>query len=423
MRFQFVGSEIFEQTLRSERLENDRNDTKSIALEKHKVKRFKTQYLILLLPAGALLGYIFSFFPGLVERFYSRGFNRFVVSVLSSATGVIPFSLAELIIVLLLFILIWRFIQGLAALIKGKVIESGSVLKFTLNTVAGIACIYFAFILLWGLNYYRVDFSDIAKLEVRPASVQELASVCEDLIERANMLREKVSEDNNGVMKIDSKAYVFSRAFAGFKKAAEIYPELGGRYGKPKGVILSNVMSYLGISGVYFPFTGEANVNTFIPDVQLPSSACHEMAHQRGFAKEDEANYIAYLTCSLNPSPDFKYSGVILALIHSTNMLKEYDSQRYEQLRANYSDGVRRDIDDISAFWDQYKGPAERISNDINDLYLKSNRQKDGVYSYNRMVDLLIAEYRSNKILWPSRNGLPEAPGQGWPKPPFRAWP
>ncbi|PKM77283.1 MAG: hypothetical protein CVU90_08230 [Firmicutes bacterium HGW-Firmicutes-15] len=173
---------------------------------------------------------------------------------------------------------------------------------------------------------------------------------------------------------------------------------MGGRYGQPKGIFLSEPMSYLGFAGVYSPFTGEANINMSLPDAMLPCTVSHEMAHQWGFAREDEANYIAYLTCNLNPNPDFQYSGNLLAVIISMNMLKKYDIERYLQLQEKYSHGVREDLKNYSVFLKKHESIAGNISNDVNDLYLKSNRQVDGVYSYNRMVDLLIADFRSKKI-------------------------
>jgi len=93
---------------------------------------------------------------------------------------------------------------------------------------------------------------------------------------------------------------------------------------KAKGVILSEVMSYLGIGGVYFPFTGEANVNISMPILQFLSPLARN-GHQIGFAREDEANFIAYIACKNHPSPDFQYSGILSALINATNTLYRYN--------------------------------------------------------------------------------------------------
>jgi hypothetical protein len=250
--------------------------------------------------------------------------------------------------------------------------------------------------LFWGLNYNRITFAQIARYTIRPASTEELANVCTILIDRTNQLRIKVDQDQKGVMRAArTRTQVLTDGAAGYQEAAAIYPELGGRYGTPKGILASEIMSYMGLDGVYSPFTGEANVNMAVPDSMLPCTVAHEMAHQRGFAREDEANYIAYLTCRLNPDVDFQYSGNLLAVINSMNMLRKYDKERYTELRKSYSAGVLKDLEDYSNFIQKHESMAGRISNDVNDLYLKSNRQSDGVYSYNRMVDLLIAEFRS----------------------------
>lgn len=236
----------------------------------------------------------------------------------------------------------------------------------------------------------------MAHYTIQPASTEELANVCNILIDRTNQLRMQVDQDENGVMRASKERnHMLDGGEAGYQNASAIYPELGGRYGTPKGILASEIMSYMGLDGVYSPFTGEANINMAVPDAMLPCTVSHEMAHQRGFAREDEANYIAYLTCSLNPDIDFQYSGNLLAVINSMNMLKKYDRERYTELRKTYSSGVQRDLEHYSNFIQEHESVAGRISNDVNDLYLKSNRQSDGVYSYNRMVDLLIAEYRS----------------------------
>ncbi len=346
-----------------------------------------------------LLLYVSSFSALNIERYYSTGINRLVISAVSIATGILPFSLAEMLVILLVFIIVWISVWMLFILLKMKKFDHSILLNYLLNLLAFVSIVYFAFVLLWGLNYNRISFADIAHFTIQPATTEELADVCNNLIDQTNRLRVRLDEDENGVMRISGgKAHILTGGDAGYEKAAAIYPELGGRYGQPKGILLSEPMSSLGLAGVYSPFTGEANINMALPDAMLPCTVSHEMAHQRGFAREDEANYISYLTCNLNSNPDFQYSGNLLAVIVSMNMLKSYDIERYLQLQEKYSPGVREDLKNYSVFLKKHENVAGNISNDVNDLYLKSNRQVDGVYSYNRMVDLLIADFRSKKI-------------------------
>lgn len=369
-----------------------------------KKKLFTLKYRLIcafLLPLTFVASYLLSFFPTFVERYYARGVFRIINQPLSLITGVLPFSLGEFIVVSVFILIPIALIVLVARIIRYRNrIRFLNGFHLLLNITAIIGVLYFIFIFIWGFNYHRVPFGNIVGLKVEPTSVVELKELCRELIIKGNGLREEVKEDENGVMTFaSSKRDALKRSSRGYENAQNIYPILGGTYGRPKGVLLSEGMSYLGISGIYFPFTGEANVNMSIPYSLIPATICHEMAHQRGFAREDEANYIAYVTSVLHPDIDFQYSGTLLAIIHSMNALYRYDPEGFYSLSKLYSDGIRRDLAYIRSYWQRYEGPVERASNRMNDAYLKSNMQEDGVHSYGRMVDLLIAEFKQNQRL------------------------
>ncbi len=353
---------------------------------------------LLLIPVSILLVCFSSGRPALVERYYSNGICRPIGRVLSKATGVLPFSVAELVVVLVPIVFVVYTIRILLRAFFSSPISLRPLLKYIINILIIFSIALFSFLCLWGLNYYRMPFASIAGLEVKPASVAELESLCRSLIERANGLRQSVNLDSDGNMDIPgSSRDILQNCYKGYEAIVQKYPQLAGDYGDPKPVFLSNYMNYTGICGIYFPFTGEANVNVSIPDSSLPSTASHEMAHQRGFAREDEANFISYLACTAHPDVNFKYSGVLLALTSSMNAMYRADESLFLELSENYSEGVRRDLAEISDFWKKFEGPVERTSERINNTYLKVNNQKDGVKSYGRMVDLLIAEHRQSK--------------------------
>jgi hypothetical protein len=349
----------------------------------------------LLLPLGMVLIYISAKRPALVERLYSEGLYLPLGHMLSKATGILPFSIAELLFLLVptAFIIYTTII--LIKFFTGRDNSLMLLIEYAVNILLIISIAFFSFVGIWGLNYYRMPFASIAGLEVRPASVKELEGLCRSLIERANALRTSVSTNSEGTMDIPgSRRDILNNCYKGYEAIAPKYPTLAGSYGNPKPILLSELMNYTGICGIYFPFTGEANVNVSIPESSLPSTASHEMAHQRGFSREDEANYISYLACTAHPDVNFKYSGILLALANSMNALHQSDPALYIELSKNYSKGVLRDLMALNEFWDKYEGPVERTSNRINNTYLKANNQKDGVKSYGRMVDLLIAEHR-----------------------------
>lgn len=357
------------------------------------INRFRLKLaVILLVPVTILLNILLARFPGVVERYYSNNSDKALRQVLSYVTSIFPTSFAEFLLPVLIIILI-----GFIIVLLIKIRKPGFLNQFV-NTLVYVSVLYLLFMLLWGFNYDRYSFDRIAGLKVQRSSEKELYGLCQSLIIKANSLRTQVKEDKNGVMTISGGFKdVFSREQLGYDAAAKIYPELGGKYGPPKRILLSVPMSYTGITGIYIPYTGEANVNINETDFMLPCTTAHEMAHQRGFAREDEANYIAYVTCTMHPDVDFQYSGTMLALIYSMNALADVNYTDFRTLVSKYSPGVKRDLVNDTEHWNKYKGKAEQITDNVNNAYLKSNGQQDGVLSYGRMVDLLLAEYRAKK--------------------------
>ncbi len=363
-------------------------------------KNIKKLGFVFLIPAGLLLSYLSTFSNEVVESVYSSGVYKVIVAPLNLISGFFPFSLGEALLVGFVVLIIVKLIRFITNLIKVPAKSKQFFFGSLINIAVFISVLYFSFIVIWGLNYQRLPFSQIAALDVQNASVEELAALCENLVMQANELRKYVKEDENGVMILsEGKQDALKRAYKGYENASEIYLEFKGFYSRPKSIILSEVMSYLGIEGIYSPFTGEANVNAAINDAPFPFTTCHEMAHQRGFAREDEANFIAYIACKLHPDKDFQYSGMLYALIYASNALYQNAPDRYSQIRHNYSNGIIRDLNSINQYWKKYETPVQEFSSSVNDTYLKANRQEDGVKSYGRMVDLLIAENKTAKRL------------------------
>ena len=133
-------------------------------------------------------------------------------------------------------------------------------------------------------------------------------------------------------------------------------------------------------------------------DYNIPATACHELSHLKGFAREDEANFIAYLACTASDNPEFNYSGAMLAYIHANNALYGAgEVELYREIRDSLCDTAKRDLIANSAFWDQYEGKVAEVSTQVNNSYLQLNNQSDGVKSYGRVVDLLLAMMRNMK--------------------------
>ena len=170
---------------------------------------------------------------------------------------------------------------------------------------------------------------------------------------------------------------------------------------RPAGELLSR----LGISGIYFPFTGEATVNALMPQVSFPFTAAHEMAHQRGIAREDEANFMAFLACREAGFWCTRYGGSLGAYLRVRRALWKSEPDSIHAMGELLAEGPRADVQTIRDFWARYEGAATAVAEQVNDTYLKANRQEAGVASYDLMVQILVAFQEAG--LLDSRSGPP----------------
>ena len=350
-----------------------------------------------MLPAALALQWAASRAPEAVERLYASALYPKLAWVLATATGAVAFSIGEWVVVLAIGgALGWlaRVIVGVKAA-QGRRRRAVGVAVARAASAAGL--VYLAFLLLWGLNYHRPPLAVMTGLgqETTGVALDELEALCGELVAEANQTRAAVAEDAGGVSRLAGGVpATLVRATDAVRGAAERYPVVRGPFARAKPVLLSTGLSYLGLSGIYMPFTAEANVNAILPDSQLPFTAAHELAHQAGIAPEDEANFVAYVACSGHPHADFRYSGALNAGLYAVNALAQADRPRALQV-ARWSPAVRRDLDALTAWNRRYQGRAETAARAVNNAYLKTQGEAEGVRSYGRMVDLLILERRA----------------------------
>lgn len=330
-----------------------------------------------------------------------------VYPVLSSAVGFLPslapVSVAEWVVALFLL-----FCMGYVGRCVWKVVASkgarGMAAYHGAMGALAIACVaYFAFTFLCGLNYYRFTFAshtgyDLEQSDVDPGQRQdELVQLCSSLVADLGQSRAQLGD---GVDLYAAKPGDFERyartSVAAIEKLAEQYPVLERPlYSPPKPVLASELMSYANAAGMFFPFTMESNINVDNPFFVVPWTMAHELAHQCGFMREDEANFIAYLACKASNDTLMRYSGLVLAYDNAMSALRKVDPKRAAQVRAGLSAAVQGDLVQRAQHWAKYEGPVQNASNAANDAYLKANNQADGMQSYGRMVDLLLAEQRA----------------------------
>lgn len=249
----------------------------------------------------------------------------------------------------------------------------------------------FLYTICCGINYHRRSFSEEEGIVTYRYTAQELKDVCLWLTEEVNALSGEVDRDSSGVMTLEAPEG--EGAVEAMRDLAEEFPALEGYYPQPKKLLVSEILSYQGLTGIYSPFTVEANYNGDMTAYNIPFTACHELSHLRGFMQEEEANFIAFLACIGAERTDFQYSGYLSGWVYCMNALYRADHESWQEVRPLLAEEAGPDLEADSAFWDEYEGRISETADRINDTYLKVNGQADGVRSYSRMVDLIVAYF------------------------------
>lgn len=307
-------------------------------------------------------------------------------------TSWFPFSLGLVIIYFLTGLLLVLLVRSVRQIIRGK----RSVKDFLFSILAWSSPVFLFYTVTWGLLYYRQPVSTLLHYDTAPATVEELRSLCENLVERTNHTRRQLT---------DSAIYDISPAYL-IERAPKAYlstdlPFL--KYNTPsiKMATGSGLLAYMGTSGIYTFWSGEAHVNRINTNADLPAVTLHEMAHQMGFASEDEANYIAWRAGKDYPDPLFQYSACYNVVWRSLRRLWNVDSTYAQTLYSRLDSAVYRDAEIENARWDPYRNPVQRyLISPFYNLFLKANGREYGIMSYDRVVDLIIYERR--KVTAPS---------------------
>lgn len=348
-------------------------------------------------------------YPELVDKYYTQVFFRIVTLPAKIFISIFPFSVFELSIALLVLFVIYYFVKTIVKTI-GSIIRKQKhpyihSVRFLLTTATIASYIICIFVFSGGLSYNNVTFAEKSGYILSESTTEELEELCLFLGEQAGIARSKLPVNDKGVINPDISVYeLANKAQDGYKAIEKDFPYLGGFYPNAKPVASSIFMCYTNITGIYPYVIPEPLVNYKTPIMSLPATIAHEMAHQRGFSREDEANYIAFLASVNNPDPLFQYSGYYLAFNYALDQLYAHNSEAAQRVASSIDSGIFRDRAASSEFWKQFETPKDivaTISETVNNEFLETVHVEDGTHSYGRMVDLLLAarkaELNSNK--------------------------
>ena len=276
------------------------------------------------------------------------------------------------------------------------VIFKKNVLQWLGWVLAVVSIVAFLHTGIYGLNYYNGDIADDLRMEIADYTQTELEAATEYYRDMANGLATQLPRNEQGAVKFSSFEDLSKKTGAGFRKLVldRSFSIFGGDYTPVKKLGWADMYSSMGITGVTFGITGEAAVNPQIPDVALPFTMAHEMALRLCVAREDDANFAAYLACEASTSREYRYSGYFMAYQYCYNALHRMDPVAAKRISSGCSLELTWDLNAYNQFFaDRRDETATKVANTTNDTYLKVSGDSDGVASYGAVCDLLVNWY------------------------------
>ena len=347
----------------------------------------------------ALLLFLFGLSSTGVEKFYSDGLYRYSSVVQRQLSTLFPFAVGDFLYILLIIFCLWSVFKAVRKLLREQPDQTEKILLL-LKLSRFLLLVYIVFKLLWGLNYSRPSISARLGISDEKYTTKELVLLGDFLIDRVNLLKARLNS------RPPAKTYTIQDLEDRSKNAYDRMAKVNSFFSYPvpavKPVLFSVLISKMGLAGYYCPPSGEANVNMLIPPAELPFIACHEISHELGIAREDEANLIGYMVSTNSPDADFQYSGnydILRSVLFEIRIKSPEDFERlYKKINAGTLDDFRRDQE----FWRKYDGDMSDYMGDALDKFLKINNQPRGTKSYQDIV-LWVFNLHKKELNLPSK--------------------
>jgi hypothetical protein len=346
--------------------------------------------------ALALLLLVFGYFPAMVEQYYSAGLYPALLSLRLWITAWVPFSIGDLLYIIVCIYLIYKLIRSLFN-IKKEGINRRKIWRAS----AIILLVWISFKLLWGLNYDRLGAGHLLDIEQKAYSGAAVDSLVNELIDSLNSTRKLLTQAKIQVdtLPVGNPAPYFAMAQEAYQCAKTSYTFLPKQAPRVKATLFNPLADYVGFTGYFNPFTAEGQVRTDMPGLELPFVACHETAHMLGFASESEANLIGYLVATKSTNPYVRYSAYNEIFTYAqreqfVQLAQQKDSVRFmgavAQNRARLDTLVKQDRKAVRNFFSRHRSSVAPIMSGVYEQYLFLNKQNAGLKSYDEVIGWLI---------------------------------
>ncbi len=323
---------------------------------------------------------------------------------LSNLTAAVPFPLAEALVAGFILRQLFGAWHGFGQIRSRLGSTFGVLTRGGLRLSQDLGILVFLFCLLWGFQYARPGLEDYLGIEsAGEVAAPELRALAERAVELTNQSYEELhgSTDIGEPTPAGSLEEIVPSLEVGWDRLREelaLPQRVALTHGSPKRILATPLIKRLGVSGIYFPYTGEALVLGDLPGVLLGKDLGHEMAHQRGFSSESDANVLGALVAVWSSDPLARYSAYSFLQGQLVNALQRVSSSDAQEVVEGQAPGVRRDLADVLAYWQPAQTPVGAAASRVNDAMLRTHGVSEGVASYQGSTWVFVALARERGV-------------------------
>ena len=331
--------------------------------------------------------------PHWIEIYYSNGLYPIISRFLRFIFGIFPFSIGDILYLLAIIFFIRKSIKFFISLKKSESRKTilGKALFKSLRLILWIYCF---FNILWGLNYSRQGVKSAFDLQLQPITPKDLVVLTKILRDSVNANIAPATDpfyENGDISDIENDAY------KSYEALERKYPFISIKTQSLKKSLFRKFGNYMGYQGYYNPFTGESQVNTNIPSFMIPFVACHEIAHQAGFASESEANFVGFIAATHAEKKFVRYSAFLEMYLYASGQLISVDTATAKSIALELHPLAKNDIHKYINFLKDHSSIIQDGTNIFYDFYLKQNDQKNGIRSYGEVTGWLVAYFKKEE--------------------------
>jgi hypothetical protein len=300
---------------------------------------------------------------------------------LTGFSNTMPLALFDALVLAIVVALALLWVMGLRRAPRGGAWRTAAWLA--LDTGAMAAVLYFWFLSAWGLNYQREPLRTRLDFQENRITAETLQGLALRDVDALNAL---YADANRGTWpEFAGLGPVLDPAFT--RAQGDLDLPWRVRPARPKRSLLDFYFRGVSVDGMTDPFFLETLANQGLLPFERPFVVAHEWGHLAGYADEAEANFLAWLVCMRGPPRD-QYSAWISLYGTIVSALPGGDRAAVvERMQPGPRSDVRAMAERIAR---QVNPVASRAGYALYDRFLKANRVRAGIRSYNEVIRLLL---------------------------------